>query len=611
MVFRGRSEGCLFRPGPPVLISAGCSSVQARPVAIEEGFRIGGHEVYPRQGRIIGPGGESRIEPKAMAVLVELARDAPEPRSRDQIISSVWPRGFVSDDVLTRCIGQLRRALEDDPRSPRWLETLPKLGYRLKTAVEPLARTASVPPPARPGVESLIVLPFQNLSAESEDFVADGLTELLIARLAAFTGLRVISRTTAMRFKGGTASVAEVAEKTGSDWVIEGSVLQSGDRIQVVAQLIDARTDTHAWAADYVRDFRDLLSLQNEIVARVASAIRLQLGATERSPRSAPSLSPPVMRDYLKARHFLSRRTIPDLTEARAILASVTEAAQDHASGWASLAECEMLLAHYGAAGVAELLEDCEEHLERALTLEPDHAIGLATRGALRFFFRRDLDGAAADLGRALALLPSYALAMLSLANVCAVRRHFEDSSAWMDQALLVDPLDVGINMNMGDHLILQRRYEEAAAALRSALALSPRHRPSALRLCWALALAGEQDEALELLEGLRREGEDDPQWHEYAALVAGLRQDPSAARREFEWLEKAAGSRRVSPWTLARAACAAGREQSAIDWLEQAAGQRSSSLPFMLVTPAFDALHGNERFISLGRVLGLPAPGA
>ncbi len=580
-------------------------------MAVEEGFRIGDHEVYPRQGRILGPRGESRIEPKAMAVLVELARGAPEPRSRDQIIGSVWPRGFVSDDVLTRCIGQLRRALEDDPRAPRCLETLPKIGYRLKSAVEPLARPAAVPPPARSGIESLIVLPFQNLSAASEDFVADGLTELLIARLAAFTGLRVISRTTAMRFKGGTAGVTEIAQKTGSDWVIEGSVLQSGDRIQVVAQLIDARTDTHVWAADYVRDLQDLLSLQNEIVARVASAIRLQLGATERSPRSAPSLPPPVMRDYLKARHFLSRRTIGDLTQARSILASVTAASPDHASGWASLAECEMLLAHYGAAGVAELLEDCEEHLERALTLEPDLAIGLATRGALGFFFRRDFDGAAADLGRALTLLPSYAMAMLSLANVCAVRRRFEDASAWMDQALLVDPLDVGINMNMGDHLILQRRYEDAAAALRSALALSPQHRPSALRLSWALALAGEQDEALALLESQRPERDGDLQWHEYAALVAGLRADPSAAMRESRWLERVAKSQRVPPWTLARAACAAGRQEAAIDWLEQAADQRSSSLPFMLVTPAFDSLHENERFISLGRALGLTASGA
>ncbi|HSQ68488.1 MAG TPA: tetratricopeptide repeat protein [Steroidobacteraceae bacterium] len=579
-------------------------------MAVEEGFRIGDHEVHPRQGRIIGPRGESRIEPKAMAVLVELARGAPEPRSREQIIASVWPRGFVSDDVLTRCIGQLRRALADDPRAPRCLETLPKLGYRLKCAVEPLARAAAVPP-ARSGVESLIVLPFQNLSASSEDFVADGLTELLIARLAAFTGLRVISRTTAMRFKGGTAGVTEIAQKTGSDWVIEGSVLQSGDRIQVVAQLIDARTDAHVWAADYVRDLQDLLSLQNEIVARVASAIRLQLGATERSPRSAPTLAPPVMRDYLKARHLLSRRTIRDLTEARSILAAVTGAAPDHASGWASLAESEMLLAHYGAAGIAELLEDCERNLERALTLEPDLAIGLATRGALRFFFRREFDGAAADLGRALTLLPSYAMAMLSLANVCAVRGHFADASAWMDQALLVDPLDVGINMNMGDHLILQRRYQDAAAALRGALALSPQHRPSALRLCWALALAGEHAEALALLEDLRREGDDDPQWHEYAALVAGLRAEPPVAAREYEWLERAAKSARVPPWTLARAACAAGRQQTAIDWLEQAAGQRSSSLPFMRVTPAFDPLHGEQRFISLGHALGLPEPGA
>ena len=317
-------------------------------MTLEAGFRIGDRDVFPLEGRIVGPGGSLRVEPKTMAVLIELARHAPAVCSRDQIVQVVWPRGFVSDDVLTRCIGQLRRALGDDPRAPTYLETIPRRGYRLRIDVQEKRPDRTSGRPTHPMVESLIVLPFQNLSAASEDFIADGLTELLILRLAGLKDVRVISRTTAMQFKGTATRVAEIVVRTCVDWVIEASVLQSGNQLQVIAQLIDARTDAHIWAADYVRDLQDLLPLQNEIVMRVAAAIRLQLGAEFASPPSTPSLSPPVMRDYLRGRHLMSRRTIPSLRDALSRFEAVTAATPDYAAGWASRAACEMLLVHYG-----------------------------------------------------------------------------------------------------------------------------------------------------------------------------------------------------------------------------------------------------------------------
>lgn len=577
-------------------------------MSLEAGFRIGEREVFPMEGRIAGPDGDLRVEPKAMAVLVELARRAPAVCTRDEIIHVVWPRGFVSDDVLTRCIGQLRRALGDDPRTPAWLETIPKRGYRLRSpSIQRVAvdNPALAPPPR---LESLIVLPFQNLSAAAEDFIADGLTELLILRLAAIRGIRVISRTTAMQFKGSRAGVGEVAASTGADWVIEGSVLQSGDRLQVVAQLIDARTDAHIWAADYVRDLQDLLALQNEIARRVAAAIRVQVGAPADASPSAVVLDPQAMRRYLRGRHLISKRTVANLQAALDDFLAVTADAPDHAAGWASAAECEMLLAHYGAQRPERLVAACESHVERALTLDPDLAIALSTRGAVRFFFGRNLEGSAADLTRALALLPSYSLAMLSLANVCAVRWQFDEAAAWMDQALLVDPLDIGINMNVGDHAILRRNFPEAVRALERALELSPGHRPCQLRLSWALALSGAVVSATTLLSGIGPAGEHDAQWHEYSALVASAAGDVRAATRHFEALQSMDSVERVAAWSMARAAAAAGRLDATQAHLQAAAQARASSMPFLMVTPAFDALREDPRFLALGRTLGLPA---
>jgi TolB-like protein len=575
-------------------------------MSIEDGFRIGSRSVLPLECRVTTPEGDLRVEPKAMAVLVELARRAPAVCTREQIIQRVWPRGFVSDDVLTRCIGQVRRALGDDSRAPTCLETIPKRGYRLRVPVIACETAGVLASPTTPKIESLIVLPFQKLSAAAEDFIADGLTELLILRLAAFRGIRVISRTTAMQFKGSRADIPEIAARTGADWVVEGSVLQSADRLQIVVQLIDARTDAHIWAADYVRDLQELLPLQNEIARRVAESIRLQLGVTPEAPSAAPPIASPLMRSYLRGRHLISKRTVPNLREAMTDFLDVTAQAQEYAPAWASLAECEMLLAHYGAPDQQNLIADCDSHLERALTLDPDLAIGLSTRGAARFFFRCDLAGATTDLERALMLLPSYALAMLSLANVCVVRHEFDNAAGWIDQALLVDPLDVGLNMNLGDHRILRRQYGGAVQALERALELAPQHRPSQLRLGWALALSGDLPSATKLLAGIGPNGETDSQWHEYSALVAAAGGTALIASKHYAAMQDISGREIVPAWTLARAAAAADFIEAALGHLEAAARAQSSSLPFLMVTPAFDALHADPRFQALGARLGL-----
>jgi predicted Zn-dependent protease len=160
----------------------------------------------------------------------------------------------------------------------------------------------------------------------------------------------------------------------------------------------------------------------------------------------------------------------------------------------------------------------------------------------------------------------------------------------------------------VGDHLILRRDYAAAAAALRRALDLAPGHRASQFRLAWALALGGRHGEARSLLDELGDEGSGDPQWLEYAAMLAGLRGDPQAALQCYQQMSAGPDASRASPWSLARAAAAAGQHDAATAWLERAAQRRSSSMPFLLVTPAFDPLHADARFRALADALGLPA---
>lgn len=561
------------------------------------GFRLADREIRPREGRIVTPAGAVRVEPKTMAVLVALARHGGEVVSRRQIHAEVWPRQAVTDDVLTRCIGQLRRALGDDPRRPRLLETIPRRGYRLLVRIEPGAAAA----------DALLVLPFRSYSADIEPWLADGLTELLITRLACLRDLRVISRTTAMTFRDSNESVPDIATRIGATWVVEGSVLGSADRLQVVAQLIDARSDTHVWADEYLREVSDLLLLQNTLAEHIATAVQRSLGSGRPREEWAMRLPAAAMRDYLHGRHLLSRRASADLREALACFARVSESAPDYAPAWASQAEVHMLLAHYGAEPSLDAVPRTHALLARALTLDPHQPIALSCRGGVALFFERDFAAARRYLHEALERLPNYAIALLTLGNVHAVCREFDEAEAWLGQALLVDPLDVGISMNLGDHRILAGRFAQAMEALEQAQRLAPGHRPSGLRLAWAAALAGDAGRARAVMDGLKPDGGvTDVAWLEYGALVAAALDDAAGANESAAALEALAGSRFVSPWGLARAFAAAGRRREAIALLGRCVEERSSSVPFMAVTPAFRTLHGEPAFAALLQRAGL-----
>ncbi|MDX1482293.1 MAG: winged helix-turn-helix domain-containing protein [Woeseiaceae bacterium] len=565
---------------------------------LESGFRLGEFEVRPIEGMIVSADGESRIEPKAMAVLLELARHGGELRSREQIQQVVWPRGFTTDDVLTRCIGQIRKALGDDPKEPRYLETLPRRGYRLLQQVTDITAARLVPAPARTErADKLIVLPFQYLASDEHDYIADGITELLIARLARLQGITVLSRTTSMHFRNSTDPLGSVAELTGARWVVEGSVLQSGNRLQIVVQLIDARTDAHLWADDYVRDLSDVLVLQNDIAQKVAAAIRTQLGASESTRSAAAVLDADAMRGYLRGRQLLSLRSVEALREAVVRFTRVCEVAPDYAPALASRAEARFMLGHYGAEPAAAMFDACSRDLEHALALDPDLAIALTCRGALAFGAELDFQRAESDLLRALQLMPAYSIGMVALANVYAVQQRFGEAMTWLERAVLVDPLDIGISMNVGDHYLLQRNFTDALTALDKALDLDADHRPSLLRRSWALSLAGETAAASSALHEIGPRGEGDSQWLEYAALVTGAAGSASEAREHYAQLERISRSSYVSPWSLARAAAGAGEVEEGMRWLREAKLARSTSFPFARVTPALDVLRKHPEF--------------
>jgi TolB-like protein len=313
-----------------------------------------------------------------MAVLVELASKGRNTLSREQLISTVWPRGFVSDDVLNRCISQLRAALGDDPRSPAYIDTIPRKGYRL---------VASVIVPESGPEEGILVLPFQNLAAHGGDeYLADGLTELLIARMAVTSGQRVISRTTAMTFKNRNQSMQTLREKLHVKWVIEGSLLHLGNNLQIVVQLIDSESDAHVWADTWTRPAEDVMTVLNEVSRQVSNQIQSTLEGHQDATPVTDRLPSELMRRFLQGSHHASRRTASSLGLAQDCFEEVLDEVPEHAPALAGLAMCRMLLVHYGVQEASEGIPAAREYAKRALRHDPQNADAMSHLGAIHFF---------------------------------------------------------------------------------------------------------------------------------------------------------------------------------------------------------------------------------
>ena len=316
-------------------------------------FILGSFEVRPDQNVIVGPEGEQRLEPKAMGVLLELAAAEGRTVTREELVRAVWPQQFVTDDALNGCVSQLRRALSDDAHAPRLIATVPKVGYRLVQPCIPLGPEKSqsaVPAEASPSTgsetaadhipspagrpsrllvagliaavlalavgtwyvlrgsrspgdgtapllieKSVAVLPFTNLSDdEANAFFARGMQEEILSDLARLADLKVISRTSVMKYQGSSGrSMRDIARTLGVTYVIEGSVQRVGDRIRVTAQLIDAPRDMHLWADHYDRQVTDVFAIQSE---DRRSSSRPALAARASSPRQSAHEEPGCLR---------------------------------------------------------------------------------------------------------------------------------------------------------------------------------------------------------------------------------------------------------------------------------------------------------------------------
>ena len=462
-------------------------------------------------------------------------------------------------------------------------------------------------------IASVAVLPLANLTgAPDQEFFVDGMTEALIATLAQVRALRVVSRTSVMRYKGTAEPLPAIARALEVDAIVEGAVARSADRVRVTAQLIDAKSDRHLWARSYERDVHDVLALQSELAQAIAEEIQVHVTHEERARLVNPKrVDPGAYEEYLRGRFYWNRRN--EAAARRAIECFERSIARDPA--WApahsGIADAWLTLANYDYVPPMEAYPRAEAAVERALALDDQLAEAYVSLGALRTDANWDWPGAEAAFRRALALDPNNAAAYHWYGDLLSLTSRHDEALAAARRARELDPLSLVVSTSLGIHLFYARRYDEAVAQQQRTLELDPAFAPAIRNLGGAYEQLGRYDDAIAAYHrahALLPSELSATTLLGHALAIAGRTEE---ARKLLSELTEESGRRYVSRYRLAAIHLALGERGIALDFLEQALRGRDRAMIWLNVAPRFDALRGEPRFQAIVRTMRLdPAAG-
>ncbi|WFU79841.1 winged helix-turn-helix domain-containing protein [Bradyrhizobium sp. CIAT3101] len=619
--------------------------------------KFGAFEADPRSGELVKNGRRVRLQEQPFQLLSALLERPGEVVTREELRTLLWPQTVVDyDHGLNKAVSKIREALGDSAESPRFVETVARRGYRFLADVtvvvdgsaprepDPPAAVLApeTAPPARPvigrrhglfasiglalllaaallawlsprpqgtqAIHSLAVLPLVDTSEDpSQDFFADGMTGELITELGKVDALRVISRTSAMTYKGAHKSLATIARELHVDALIEGSVMRANGRVRITAQLIQAADDSRVWADSYEGDVRDALTLQVRVARAVAGQVRATLNHGEHAAFDKPrSIDPLAYENYLKGRYFLNKRTGDGLRAAIRYFRQAIEVDRNYAEAHSGLADAYALAGdwEYGVLSTTEAFSKATAAASKALEL--DGTLGEA-HTSLAFaldLYGWDWDVAASEYEAAIRLNPSYATAHHWYAWHLMLTGKTSEALREFKEAQSLDPLSLIIGADIADAFCINHDFDAAVAQSRKTLELDPGFAVGHYELGQALVLTGSFDEAIaEFRKAIEISGHSSvfDSNLAYAYAVSGRKDDAARVAADMAAHADAYPSAQAN---IALIYLGLGDRDAALGWLEKAYEARFN--PSILLRPAFDPLRSDARFTELMRRIGL-----
>jgi len=451
--------------------------------------------------------------------------------------------------------------------------------------------------------KSIAVLPFDNLSRDPDNaFFAEGVQDEILTRLAKVADLKVIARTSTQRFKSAPENLPDIAKQLGVANILEGSVQRANDQVRVNVQLINALTSTHLWAEIYDRKLTDIFEVESDIAKTIADTLRAKLTGSEKQMIAAqPTSDTTAYELYHKGRSLWEKRSGDNIPKAISFYEQAIARDPNYALAYAGLADAYILLPYYTATAQRDASPKAKEAALQALRLDPNLAEAHAAVGKVLNFAEIDLAGSIREFERAIELKPNYATAHHWLgAGPLVDLGQFEDAIAHGKRAIELDPLSPIINADLGLTLYFARRYDDAGAQLRKALAIDSTFAYSLYNLGMVLQLKGDLPGAIAQYEKAKQFS-DDPHISALSGAAKALAGDKNAALQTLTDLDKISPHREVLAYSRALLHLSLNNKDEALRWLEQSfADQDGSNVGPIKVDPMLDPLHGDPRFEAL-----------
>ncbi len=620
-----------------------------------------------------------KLPEQPFQVLAVLLENPGEIVTRDELRNRLWQGDtFVDfDHGVNNAVMRLREVLGDSSDNPRFVETIPRRGYRFIAPVIAPVAGSSIPTPSisheelenvhgpapeggprlveAPALEtpsqpasvrqkssvtrltilvpaalmvavlgagllryrpfgldktapvrnkSLIVLPLEDLSGDKDqEYFADGMTDDLIANLAKIRSLRVISRSTAMAYKGTRKPLSQIASELNVDAVVEGTVLRVGNRVRITAELVQVSTDRHLWADTYESQMGDILALQNRVSSAIVNEIRINLTPEEEQRlASNPAITPEAYENYLKGRYYWNKRSDENLTKAISYFERATLQDPQYALAYAGLSDCYAIISAeiFGTMPAAEAAPKAKAAALRALEIDPTLAEAETSLATVKFNYDWDWNAAAEGFARAIQRNPSYATAYQRYSLYLMAMGRSADSFDQINKARELDPLSISINFSLGWRLYMARQYDRAIQQLRNTLEMDPSYELPHLVLGLSYAQKGDFDLAIPELRKAVELSHGTPLMISALANAYARSGNKAEAEKLLTELISRSNKQYVSPYYFAVVYVGLGEHEKALDCLEKAFADRSNGLVFLKVEPELDDLRSNPRFVGL-----------
>ena len=569
-------------------------------------LRFGPFELHLRSRELQNGPKRIRLQDQPFEILLTMLERPGEVVTREELRQRLWPEGTFVDfeHSLNAAVKRLRSALGDDADNPRFVETLPRRGYRF---IGSLVAQKDPEPSPRPRLR-LMVLPFADLSECREHrYFADGLTEEMIAQLGHLCKNRigVISRASSMTFKDSNRRARDIGEILGVDYLLEGSARREGDRVRITARLVETASETHLWVESYESHLADYLSVQTDVAARVARSLAMELMPGELHAVHAVSSNAPAYHDYLKGRYYWNMLADEGVDPALEHFELATRLDPSFALAYVGKARVQLLKADYYRTTPRPMLEAARQSVKRAMDLDPNLFEAHLALGEVRRMLEWDWRGAEAAYTQAIVLNPSHETAHRSYALLLAALARPAEAIRESDRALEMDPLCVVVNSGGAAWVrYLVGDIDGAIARSRRAVEMEPRYLVAHRVLAAAYLQAGRGSDAVVALETALAFSPSDPvllAWLAHARAVTGCRDVALALVNKLQVCE-----RHLPSYHLALAHVGLGDRDAAFAALEQATVEADPSLLTLRAEPRFEPLRSDPRYPRLIELLGL-----